>query len=250
MVYLLVGVFAILAAAGSGSPENPKGALQRLLDQPSGGVLLALVGLGLIAFAMWRFAQTFADTDHHGHSASAFIIRGALFGSALVHLALAAVAFSLILHFNVGGSGGSGQGGGQLGEMLHGLLLQSWGRVLAQAVALVPVAIGIAHIVKGVRGSYRKSLDGDPEVLDRIAPVCSFGLIARGAVFIVIGLLAFYGGGVYEAHQAPSVEDALAFLQGLPFGSVLFLATALGLVAFAAYCFVEAIYRRIGRQRA
>ena len=43
----------------------------------------------------------------------------------------------------------------------------------------------------------------------------------------------------------PGVEDALSFVQGLPFGGILLGAMGVGLMAFALYSILEAIWRRI-----
>ena len=72
------------------------------------------------------------------------------------------------------------------------------------------------------------------------------GLTARGVVFGVIALLLFFrfqsagAGG-----EQPGLEEALAFVQGLPFGQALLAALGAGLVAFAAYSLAEARWRRI-----
>jgi hypothetical protein len=241
IVYLVVGVFAILAAAGSGEAEGTHGALRELLAQPLGGLLLGLVALGLLAFAGWRFAQAVGDLDRHGAGAKGIAIRVALFGSGVIHLALAGFSFAMLFH--IGSSEGSGD---PTGGWLTWLFAQPWGHWLALALALVPVAVGVAHVVKALRAGYEKYLVVDADLLAAMKPICSFGLIARGVIFVLIGVLAVYAGGVYDVKSAPGLEDALAFLQGLPFGAILFLVTALGLVAFAAYCFIEAAYRRVG----
>ncbi len=114
----------------------------------------------------------------------------------------------------------------------------------------MPVIIGIAQIVKGWKASYEPFLQVDREKMKVVKPISSFGLIARGVVFIVIGILAFYGGGIYDAKSAPGLEDALEWIQSLPVGWLILLFIAFGLVAFSAYCFIEAWYRRIGTERA
>jgi hypothetical protein len=140
------------------------------------------------------------------------------------------------------GGGGSDPTSGWL-KWLFG---HRWGRWVALAFAFVPVGIGIAHLIKGWRASYEKYLKLDDDLLVMAKPICSFGLMARGALFIVVGVLAFYAGGIYDAEGAPGLEDALTFIQGLPLGSLWFLLAALGVLAFALYSFVEAAYRRIG----
>ncbi|ESR24066.1 DUF1206 domain-containing protein [Lutibaculum baratangense] len=249
VVYLVVGTMAVLAAIGSGAAEDTQGALREILNQPLGGVLLGIVALGLVFFAIWRLIQAFGDPDGLGTGGKGLVIRAGMLGSAIIHLALAVFAASLIFSVSIGGGSGGG-GGDPTAGWLSWLFGRDWGRWVALGIALVPVGIGIAHIVKGWKASYERYMMADAETLRRIRPVCAFGLIARGVTFIVIGILAFYGGGIYDANDAPGLDEALQWIQDLPFGWLLLLMVALGLIAFAAYAFVEAWYRRIGVERA
>jgi Domain of Unknown Function (DUF1206) len=64
LVFLIVGGFALLAAGGSSErPQSMSDALQILFDQPSGGVLLWTVAVGLSCFAAWRLLQAVFDAD-------------------------------------------------------------------------------------------------------------------------------------------------------------------------------------------
>lgn len=248
VVYLVVGFFAVLAAIGSGNTEDTQGALKKLLEQPFGGILLGIVGLGLLAFAGWRFIQAIGDPDDHGTDGKGIVVRIAMLASGLIHLGLAVFAAGLL--FNIGQSGGSGGGGDPTSGWLSWLFGHTWGRYVALAITLVPIGIGLAHIKKGWQAGFEKYFDPDYNKMGIVKPICSFGLIARGVIFIVIGILAFYGGGIYDANDAPGLQDALSWIQALPAGWLALLAIALGLVAFAAYAFVEAAYRRIGVERA
>ena len=50
VVYLIIGAFAVVAALSSGDrPTGKKGALQALLDEPFGEVLLGIVASGSLA---------------------------------------------------------------------------------------------------------------------------------------------------------------------------------------------------------
>jgi len=242
LVYVIVGGFAVLAAIGSTHTEDTQGALKALFHQPLGGVLLGTVGLGLLAFALWRFAQSFADLDGHGRDPKGLLIRFSLFASGLIHLALAVFAASILVSLDTSGGGSSSD---PTSGWLSWLFGQAWGRWVALGLSLVPVGIGIAHIVKAWKAGYEKYLRLDGSTSRLVRPICSFGLMARGAIFIVIGILAFYGGGIYDAGSAPGLEDALGYIQGLPFGGILLILTAFGLLAFAGYCFIEAACRRI-----
>ncbi len=73
--------------------------------------------------------------------------------------------------------------------------------------------------------------------------LCVYGLVARGIVFAVTGILFTYAGFRVDPDQAGSMSDALQWLRQLPFGSLVYMVVAAGLAAFGVYNLVEARYR-------
>ena len=72
LVYLVIGGFAFLAAIGRGSrTPDEKGALQVLLSQPFGKILLVLVAVGLLAYAIWRILMGVRDPESEGNGGQA-----------------------------------------------------------------------------------------------------------------------------------------------------------------------------------
>jgi Domain of Unknown Function (DUF1206) len=75
-VYLIIGGLALLAGFGSrGRPTESKGALQIVLQAPSGRVLLAVIATGFLCFSAWRVAQAFLDADQLGRQRKALMRR-------------------------------------------------------------------------------------------------------------------------------------------------------------------------------
>ena len=76
-------------------------------------------------------------------------------------------------------------------------------------------------------------------------PVCKFGLIARGALFGILG--AFVGIAAFQTDpsEVRGLGGALRSIQGQMYGTILLLIVALGLLAFGLYSIIEAVYRRI-----
>jgi hypothetical protein len=239
IVYVLIGFLAVLAAFGRAETPDTESALEALLAQPFGTVLIWLIALGLVAFAIWRVVQALRDADDHGGDAKGLTIRAGLLLSAASYAALAVLAASLVSAF--GGGGGEDPSARWLGAV-HGARL-AW--LAVYVVAAVLVVVGAAHVVKGLRAGFEKYFRCGEDVMRWLRPLARFGLIARGIVFLVIAGLIFRGGLAYDAEQQPGLADALRAVQNYAFGWFLFLAIALGLLAFGLYSLAEARYRHI-----
>lgn len=239
IVYLIVAFFALKAARGSGSNVSTKGAVEQILGEPYGQALMWAVVIGLMGYAAWRLIQAVADTDNHGSDMKGMVVRAALVGSAVANILLALFALSLVSTWDVGSGGSAGQ------DTLSRLLGFDNSNLLIYAVALVPLGVGIAHLVKAWRAGFERYFQCPEHVMRWVRPISQVGLAARGVVFLIIAGLLFMGGTRYEPTDPPGVKDALDALQGMPFGSVLLMAIGVGLAAFTLYSFAEARWRRI-----
>jgi hypothetical protein len=242
VIYLIIGIFALLAALGSAQPKDSHRSLEALLSQPFGHALVALVVAGLLAFAGWRVLQATRDVDHHGKKFKGLVIRAGLLAGGLVNGALAFFALGLLIS-GLKSSGGSG--GEQTKDLLANILSWEHSNLLVYLVALLPLGIGIAHIIKGWKASFEKYFEADEDVMRYVRPVARFGLIARGVAFIEIALLLTISGSRYQAMDSPGIKDALKALQDLPAGSMILMVMAFGLIAFSVYSFCEAAWRKI-----
>ena len=239
LVYLVIGGFAVLAAFGSeGRAPDERAALLKILQQPLGDVLLALVALGLIAFALWRLAQSLLDADRHGTSGKALLIRAGLFASAVFSAALAVSAIDLIFRLSPAKSGAK--------DWSAWVMAQPFGRPLLGLIGLAVIGAGLATAYKGVRADLEKRFDMDRQDLRWAMPVSRIGLVARGLVFVLGGGFAIAAAIEADPGQAKGLGDALRWLQGQPYGPWLLGSAGIGLLAFGAYGFIEAAYRRIG----
>lgn len=245
VVYIIVGAFAFMAGIGSGETVGTKGAIQQLLSQPFGTVLLWIMVVGLLAYAAWRITQAITDPEGHGTEAKGLVIRAGLVGGAITYSLLALFTLGL-LGTSIGESSGGGNGGsGGGGDFLSGLLGWKYSNYLVYAVALIPLGVGIAHIIKGWKAKFEKYFYASEDVMRWVRPISRAGLIARGIAFLIVAGMLFSGGTRYEPTDPPGLEDALNALQSLPFGAFWLSIVGLGLVAFALYSISEAIWRRI-----
>jgi hypothetical protein len=241
VVYLIIGIFAVLAAQGSSQPADSHSSLEALLSQPFGNFMVGLVVVGLLAFAAWRVLQATRDVDHHGNSFKGLVIRGGLLVGGITYGALAFFALGLLVTVLAS----SGDSSGKTQDLLAWVLSWDHSNILVYLVALVPLGVGITHIIKGWKATFEQYFDADEQVMRYVTPVSRFGLIARGVAFIEIAVLLAVSGSRYQAMHPPGLKDALNGLQDLPAGGVVLMVVALGLIAFSAYSFAEAAWRKI-----
>jgi hypothetical protein len=241
VVYLMIGGLTTLAAFGTGErPSGSSSALQSLLGQPMGDVLLILMALGLAGYAFWRAIQATLDTDSHGTDAKGIAIRGGLVVSSVTHIMLAVFAVSLV--FTLGGSGSSSSGSEGFTAWL---LNQAFGVWLVAAVGVAVIGAGVAHAIKGIRAHFERYMDLPANIRGWAQPLCRFGLVIRGLVLIMIGI--FFCVAAYQADpsEAGGLGKTFSALQQQPFGSYLLAFVAVGLFAFGAYSVLESLYRRV-----
>lgn len=244
VIYLIIGIFALLPVVGvqhDGGATSSKGALQALLSQPAGEILLIAVAVGLVGYAGWRVLQAIANTDGHDRNLRGLVVRAGLLISAATHLLLATYAANLI----VGGWGDPGSGGGKR-EIAAWLLRQPYGVYLVATLGGAVAGAGIAQIWKGATVSYAKWLDVPDNRTWLTRPICTFGLIARGIVFCIVGGLFIYAAVAVDPDQAGGLPEAIGWLKQQAFGLILLTVMATGLFAFGLYSIIEAIYRRVG----
>ena len=242
MVYLLVGVLALRAAFGAGGETTgQEGALRSILLAPLGGVLLGLVAAGLVAYAVWRLFQGVQDPEGEGRDAKGVVKRLDHVLNGLFHAALAFSAGQLAL-----GSGGGG--GGSPDDWTETLMSQPLGRWLALAAGAVIFCAGLYQFYKAYKADFRDELKSHEMSRREEAWTTRSGRLgyaARGVVFGVIGVFLLQAALQAEPQEVRGLGGALETLARQPFGPYLLGLVAAGLVAYGAFMFVVARYRRI-----
>lgn len=238
VVYLVIGGLAVMAAWGAGGrATGSRGALESLLGAPMGSVLLLLLAAGLLGYSIWRAIQAVKDPDGHGTDGRGLAIRAGLAVSAVTHLLLAGFAVRLVTR--LGGGSGSSQ------STADWLMQQPFGRILVGAVGVSVIGAGIAHAYKGWQARFDRYLEMPPRVQTWAYPLCRFGLVTRGVVLTIIGVLFVLAGYYYDPSVASGVAGMFQTVRSQAFGTWLFGVIAVGLIAFGLYSLLEARYRRV-----
>jgi len=241
VVYLIVGVLASLAAAGlGGSSLGTNEAINRLAGQPFGGLMLVLLGLGLFAYAVWRVLQALIDTEDLGHGARAIAARLGFLISGGIYASLALYSFKLLRNVATGNSSPSGR--------TAELMSHPGGIYLVFALGVGFAGVGLRQMWRAIKRSYLNNwhMIEMSTTQRRLAEAATrWGLSARGVVFVIIGGFLCVAAVRTDPSQAQGLGGALSVLARQPFGPWLLGAVALGLIAYAIYCFVNARFRDV-----
>jgi hypothetical protein len=240
IVFLMIGVFALLAAGGARPrPQGMGDALQTLFEHQFGGFLLWIVALGLSCFAGWRFLQGVFDADRLGNGLYGLLRRAGHACNGVFYLALAAATAAITVEARRVHEDKSAR------DWTAWLMAKPLGRLAVALIATGFIIAAIALLVTIFRKPYRQHIDLHKIPLGWAATFGTFGLFTRAGVFLTIG--AFLAFAAYDANSAEAVgvSGALLALQRQPYGGVLLAIAALGLIAFAGFEFIEAWARRI-----
>ena len=238
----LVGALALMAALGSGGQTTgSRGALQTLIGEPFGRILLGAIALGLACFAIWRVVEAISDADGRGTSWKGLGFRGGHLISGMLYAGLAIFALSMAL--------GWGSGGGNEDQSARDwtawLMQQPFGRWMVGIVGLAIAGAGLAFIKKGWTGDVAEYLSLTPERRRWVVPLGRAGHAARGVVFVIIGAFIIVAAVQAQSSEVKGLGGALETVQQQSFGWLLLGITAAGLCAFGVFGFVQALYRRI-----
>lgn len=242
-VYLLVGLLAVQAAFGTGGKTTgTEGALKTIVQQPFGQFLLALVAFGLVSYAMWRFVEAINDPEGKGNSIKGIATRLTYAINGLAYGGLAWSAVQIIRGISSRGNSDSKQ------DWIARLLNQPFGQWLVATIGVGVIAFGCYYLLKAITAKFRRKLDlSELSSVGRewVIVVCRFGLAARSIVFFLIGWFVIEAAYMSKASQVGGLNEALDTLAEQPYGPLLLMFVALGLMAYGIYMMVQARYSRL-----
>lgn len=241
VVYAFIGVLAVQAAFfGRGQTTGPEGAIQKIAEQSK--LLLALIGIGLIGYALWRFVQGILDPENKGRDAKGLAKRGAMVASGVIYAGFALLAFRLMSQG--GGVAGSG-GSSSTAATLLGL---PFGRALVILAGIGVIVSALYQMYEAYTKKFQRRLktgEMSPEEQRLALRTGQLGLASRGVAFVITGWFLIQAAMSYDPSRARGLGGALETLAQQPAGPWLLGIVALGLVAYGAYSFLQARYRRI-----
>lgn len=240
VLYAIVGGLAIGIPLGlGGKTTDRQGALRTVAQQPLGEGLLIALALGLAGYAVWRFVQAFLDRDEEGDGAKALAKRAGYLARGVFYAGSAVLAFGLVA--------GAGSSGSNEKDETARVLDWPLGRWIVGGVGAALLVAGAYNAWRALTKKFRKDLR--EQEMDEVRPwaiaVGVLGHASRGIVFGLIGVFLVRAAWQFDPKEAIGVDGALRKLAQGPYGMVLLGAVAAGLLAYAAFCFVQARYREV-----
>ena len=238
-VYVMIGVFAGMAAIGArSSAAGSRGAMAAIAHQPFGKVMLGVVALGLTCFALWQFIRAIENPEHARNPR-----RIGFFGSGVVHFGLVWYAIGVITGAARGGDDDAGARTWSATAMTYPM-----GQWLVFFTGCGIVCYGIFQLARALRRNLGKRLHAgelDPRSRGAVVAMGRFGIAARGIVFGIIGVFLALAAYHHNPNEARGIAGALESLQLRPYGPWLLGIAGIGLIAYGAYMLMLARYRRV-----
>lgn len=245
-VYLLIGVIALHSAIGFSLPAGSRDAFADLAAVWPGVVALLLLSLGLCCYALWRFAQVVFGFEVRVRPMWANVAtRFGCFCSGVFYGGLAIDVLHVLL-------------GHHHAEHGRGLArLTAWTMHLPLG-RLVIAGTGVGILIFAASQLYRAArvrvverlelLENAPHrsfIVDAIIAISEFGVLARGAVFALIGVFLLDAAWHFQAQGSQGVPRALDAIRKQPYGHWLLALVALGLIAFGIFQFAKSRWHEI-----
>lgn len=247
VVYTLMGGAAIsIAQSGSQSNEgeaSPKGALDTVVDQPFGRVIVGVLAIGLALYCIWRILSVAVIRTNSGE---AWLDRIGYSFSAAFYGVLTFVAARAAIN------GVDPERDNTVERWSQRAMEWNFGRWLVGIAGVVTLAVGIFFIVKkGIMRSFVDDLtgvDGDhpDDTVERILVASGVvGWIGRGVVTGLVGFFVTRAAWRFDPDEASGFDAALRRLADSGTGSVFVWIAGVGLVVYGAYCLMSHRRRRL-----
>jgi hypothetical protein len=241
VLYLVIAVLIVNMARGRGSNRqaDSRGALETIAHHPFGHALVLAIGAGFGCLAVWQAVVALgagSAPSRSGHH------RLAAAGKAVIDGALCVSALAIAAHHQPQGGGDQ-----QAADVTARVMAHSAGRYL---VAGAGIAIGIAGVVMISKGLARRydvevRISDVPRTIRRLfEAVGGFGMLARGAVVVLLGYFVVEAAVTFNPAHATGLDGALASVLHDPWGPWLLLGIAAGLACFGLFSILEARYAR------
>ena len=236
LVFLVLGVLALTLVLGGAARADHTGALRALVDKPFGEPLLLVLAVGFAGYAAYLLLSSAVGHRVEEHRGLMRLKDGA---KSVVYAALSFSTFSFLAR---------GESGSSTQSRTAELMSRPGGRTGVAVVGLVVLGIGGYLAVKGLRRKHAECLEQYriPRSLRRPAiAVGAVGYVGRGITVGLVGAFLVRAAVRTDPQEAKGLDAALHAVLERPYGPVLLTLTAVGVLAYALWSFIEAAFREI-----
>lgn len=245
LLYIVVGILAVQVARGHDEARADKqGALQTVVRQPFGRLLILLLAVGFAGYALWRFVEAAVGPSDEKDERKAQLKRVGSAARAGLYAFFCGSAVKLFIWSNQFAANERPEA-----DWTARVLNWPGGTWLVQAVGLGLIGGGLYVGWRGLAGKFRKclkSLEMGRAERRWIRWIGAVGMVARMLVMATIGVFLIAAARGHDPNQAVGIDGALKRLADGSYGRVLLVLVAFGLASYGVYSFAEARYRRVG----
>jgi hypothetical protein len=217
------------------------GALQTVAGSPGGLVLLWVIGLGMLALALWQGGEVlrwWTGLLDPRRRVRAAVVCAKCAAKAVVYAVLGVTALFFAL-------GAEYDAADRFRNLTDEALEIPGGSALIVVVGVGVAAVGLYTLVRGLTGGFMKDVDLDAAP-DRWEPLIqrigTAGYVAKGIAFAVSGGLLVYAAATEDVSTATGLDGAMNVIAAAPTGQWLLTAVAVGFAAFGLYALARARY--------
>ena len=208
-----------------------------------GNVLLAGLALGFAGFALGMAWTAFFDWNDEGRSMLGIVRRIGTFIGGVGHLGLVVTALFMIL--------GRQPDDHEAQRWSEWALHYPGGRIGVAIAGAWAAGYGLFLLSKTVTGRLDNKLEFDRMSLATVRwtnATGRFGMLARGAIYVTIGIVMLVAGYVGTAGNVVGFGGAMHAIAQDTLGWVALSGISAGLLSYGIFMVIEARYRRIGRK--
>jgi Domain of Unknown Function (DUF1206) len=241
-MYILIGIIAVEIATGNSSQQADRtGAVRLVAKTPFGSAILWLLVIGFAGMTLWRLSEAiWGAAGEGGRKASK---RAANFARAIFY---GAVTYGILKYaLGVGAPSSSDK---ESQDLTAEALKVPGGQVIVGIVGAIVIGAGLYVSYRAFKRKFLKHLRlGSASARTRkvVTRLGQVGGIARGVVFVTVGIFLIIAAQDANPKQAKGIDTALRALAHTPAGPWLLIVIALGLVTFGVYSWCEARWRAV-----
>jgi hypothetical protein len=237
IIYIVIGAIAVMLAVGVAQhTPDQGGALEAIASKPFGYVLLWIITIGFAGLALWKIVQAAVarlnPTEAHRLKAA---------GAAVGYVIAFFTTYWFVRDGRVPASSDT------TSRDLTATIMSHGGQPIVVIAGLVIAVAGIYMVVQAFGLDFTRYLRMgwmSRRTQDTVVKLGRFGYAARGVIVFLIGAALFDAGVTWNPARAKGLDGALYTVAGEPFGRILLVLVAIGLIAFGLLSFFEAKWRR------